>query len=201
MSRDPRRPSALSRSSVPRAPSRVLPRSPASSTLSLDPLALRDLPAFLRQQHHPRTPRGLVRGSILTAGVARTPILSVPANRRVSSKVSLHLLRRFSSSGHPRVTLHNRHPLWPPYSTLRLTPSMSSVTRPWRVPPYRSRPLVHLLSLEHQHLPHSRASSTSILSYDRGIEKAASSPPFPRETSGNQVQNYRRQYREGRRGR
>lgn len=53
----PRRSSALSRSSVPRAPSRVLPRSLASSILSLDPLTLHDLPAFLRQQHHPQTPR------------------------------------------------------------------------------------------------------------------------------------------------
>lgn len=159
-----------------RAFSRVLPLLPPSR--SIRSLCTICLPFSVSNTTH-GPPGGLVRGSILTAGVARTPILSVPANRRVSSKVSLHLLRRPSSSGHPRVTLRNHlrcHPLWPPYSTtLRLTPSMSSVTRPWRLPPHRSRPLVYLLSLEHQHLPHSRTSSTSILPYDRGIEKAASS--------------------------
>ena len=39
----------------------------------------------LYQPVTPTDPGGLVRGGILTAGVARTPILSVPANRRVSS--------------------------------------------------------------------------------------------------------------------
>lgn len=116
--------------------SRVLPLLPPSR--SIRSLCTICLPFSVSNTTH-GPPGGLVRGSILTAGVARTPILSVPANRRVSSKVSLHLLRRPSSSGHPRVTLHNHlhhHPLWPPYSTtLRLTPSMSSVTRPWRVSP------------------------------------------------------------------
>ena len=186
-------------------PSRAIARSPAFSRFfsppsrSIRSLCTICLPFSVSNTTH-GPPGGLVRGSILTAGVARTPILSVPANRRVSSKVSLHpLLRRLSSSGHPRVTLHNhlhRHPLWPPYSTtLCLTPSMSSVTRPWRLPPHRSRPLVHLLSLEHQHLPHSGASSTSIQPIEV-LRKPASSSPFPREPSGNQVQNYRRQYRE-----
>lgn len=79
------------------------PVSPLLHTFSLDPLA-HDLPLSVSNTHRPSG--GLVRGSILTAGVARTPILSVPANRRVSSKVSHHLC----SSGHPRVTLHDHHP-------------------------------------------------------------------------------------------
>lgn len=57
---------------------------------------------------------GLVRGSILTAGVARTPILSVPANRRVSSKVSL--LLQLSSSVQPPSGHPSRPPSRPPPS-------------------------------------------------------------------------------------
>lgn len=106
-------PPFLARASLARhrAFSRVLPRLPPSR--SIRSLCTICLPFSVSNTTH-GPPGGLVRGSILTAGVARTPILSVPANRRVSSKVSLHLLRRPSSSGHPRVTLHNhlrRHPL------------------------------------------------------------------------------------------
>lgn len=183
-------PSALSHSSVPCAPSRVLP---FLSTLSrsIRSLCTIRLPFSVSNTTH-GPPGGLVRGSILTAGVARTPILSVPVNRRVSSKVSLRLLlllylllllHQPCSSNHPRVILYDqlrRHPSWPPHSiTLCLTPSMSSVTQPWWLPPCRPRRLTTHASSFSRHQPqrlsHSTFSFISILPHDQGTEKTPSS--------------------------